>query len=152
MIPPRSSLFAGLVLVLMLVGPAVSADASNGLRCSVTWGASGPTVSVYRLEREAGRVSEVDGAFYTTAGATQRSERMTIVRTIESWTDDELILRSEHRSNDGLRTATIRDLIDLKRRTITVLTSQTSPTLKLSPSEYKGTCEPVALDAAPAKG
>lgn len=134
------TLFAGLAFAALLTGSAASAEASGQLRCVVDWGDTGPREQVYRLERAAGRVTLEPATVYTAAGQTQADDRMISTFVIESWTDDQLVLRADHRAADGQRTATIRAILDLKALSLRITSSQTSPTLSLGASQYEGRC------------
>jgi hypothetical protein len=109
-------------------------------------------VTVYRLDPGAGWVTGEAGAIFTIAGATQGSERMTIVRTIESWTDEELVLRTEHRSKVRDEISTIRNIIDLRTLTTRTQSARVSSVFTPTPSEHSGTCQIVPLDATAEKG
>jgi hypothetical protein len=144
---------AALLLLVLLAGPAAAAEAPAApaaLRCTVDWGSLSPLVQTYRLDRAAGRVTADEGILFSATGATQRDERSTIVRTIETWTDAELVLREEMKST--VRSTTIRQFIDLRTLAIRTTAASTMPNLKLTPHEYKGTCQAVDGAAAPAKG
>lgn len=136
----RPTVLAGLTLAALLAGPASAAEPVVGLRCVVDWGGTGPTEQVFWLERTAGRATVEPATVYTTAGVTRTDERMVSTFVIESWTDDQLVLRSDHRAADGQRTATFRDVLDLKALTIRVTMTQTSPTVAHSPSQHEGRC------------
>lgn len=140
-----------LVAALPASTPALAAEAPWSIRCEVAWGGTRPVVTVYRLDRSAGRVTGEAGAIFTIAGATQGSERMTTVRTIESWTDEELVLRAEHRSKVRDEVSTIRNLIDLKTLTTRTQSARVSSVFTPTPSEHKGICQIVPLDAAAEK-
>ena len=154
MSPPSFAKRAGLAALLLaawLAGPAAAADASAALRCTVTWGATSSVVQTYRLERDAGRVT-ADGAFlFSTTGATQRGERSTTVRTIETWTDAELILRAEHNTPSG-RNLIIRNIIDLKTLATRTTTAMSIAGQPPSPREHQGTCAWVETPPPPGKG
>jgi hypothetical protein len=141
------------LLAFGLAGPgvALATEAPRSISCEVDWGGSRSVVTVYRLDRSAGRVTGEADAIFTTAGATQGSERMTIVRTIESWTDEELVLRAEYRSKVRDEVSTIRNIIDLRTLTTRTQSARVSSVFTPTPSEHKGTCQVVPLDAAAEK-
>ena len=151
---PSARLLLATVLATGLAGPSVTmaTEAPPRIRCEVAWGGTRTVVTVYRLDRSAGRVTGEADAIFTTAGATQGSERMTIIRTIESWTDEELVLRAEYRSKVRDEVSTIRNIIDLKTLTSRTLTARVSSVFTPTPSENKGTCQIVPLEAAAEKG
>lgn len=140
-----------LLITLLASTPAMATEAPLRIRCEVAWGGSRPVVTVYRLDRGAGRVTGEQDAVFTKAGATQGSERMTIVRTIESWTDEELVLRAEYRSKVRDEVSTIRNIIDLRTLTTRTLSARVSSVFTPTPSEHKGYCQVVPLDAAAEK-
>lgn len=156
MTPFRRFRSVALPLAALLAGSAIAAEAAatvatpGALRCTVDWGSRSPVIQTYRLDRAAGRVTADEDRLYSTAGATQRDERSTIVRTIETWTDTELVLREELKST--VRSSTIRQIIDLRTLAVRTTTASTMPNLTLTPHEYRGTCEAVEGAPAPAKG
>jgi hypothetical protein len=141
-----------LLAALPASSAALAAEAPRSIRCEVAWGGTRPVVTVYRLDRSAGRVTGGADAIFTTAGATQGSERMTTVRTIESWTDEELVLRAEHRSKVRDEVSTIRNIIDLRTLTTRTQSARVSSVFTPTPSEHRGTCQIVPLDATAEKG
>lgn len=140
-----------LLVVLPASSPSPAAEAPRSIRCEVAWGGSRSVVTVYHLDRSAGRVTGEADAIFTTAGATQGSERMTIVRTIEAWTDEELVLRAEYRSKVRDEVSTIRNIIDLRTLTTRTLSARVSSVFTPAPSEHKGTCQIVPLETAAEK-
>lgn len=108
----RPLLLTGLLLIWPTL--AVAEPAPLRLRCQYDQKSGPPIIQLYQLDRAAGTVLAEPDSLYTAAGAPHDGEKIAAVNFIDSWTDDQLALRTEYRSKDLPYVATITSLIDLK--------------------------------------